>query len=168
MPEPSELLAVARFLATTDDKPQLTDARLRRAVSTAYYALFHKVLRAAAQRFMGPGQEQRAGFTILYRSFDHRHMKIICLALRVSTLKDRYEQLLRRNSVSQAARDFAGAFASLQDVRHLADYDPVVEFVPAQVSALIDSADAAMSAFDRVTPDEQADVLALLMVRTRD
>jgi hypothetical protein len=168
MPDPSELLAVARHLSTGDDETQPSDARLRRAVSTAYYALFHKVLRAAAQRFMGPNQEQRAGFTVLYRSFDHRHMKMVCLALRVSTLNDRYGKLLQKDAVSQAARDFAGAFAALQDVRQLADYDPVVEFVPAQVSALIDSADAAMAAFDRIVPEELTDILALLMVRTRE
>src|SRR5258708_2364680 len=80
----------ARLVSNSSDETQPTDAHLRRAVSTAYYALFHKVLRSAAQRFMGPDQERRAGFTILYRSFDHRHMKLVCLALRVSTLKDRY------------------------------------------------------------------------------
>jgi hypothetical protein len=90
MPNPSELLALSRHLSTAADPIDLTDARLRRAVSTAYYAVFHTILRAAALRFMGAGQENAAGYAILYRSFDHRHMKTVCEALDVSTLKDRY------------------------------------------------------------------------------
>jgi uncharacterized protein (UPF0332 family) len=58
MPDPAELLAVARQLANS--LPQPNDAQLRRAVSTAYYAVFHKILLAAAERFMGPGTESTA------------------------------------------------------------------------------------------------------------
>jgi len=57
MPDPAELLSVARLLSTIGSEPRSDDAQLRRAVSTAYCALFHKVLRAAAQCFMGAGQE---------------------------------------------------------------------------------------------------------------
>lgn len=169
MPEPSsDLLAVARLLATVEDGTEPTGARLRRAVSTAYYALFHKVSRAAALRFMGPDQENSAGYIMIYRSFDHRHMKTVCQALQASTLKERFRNHLRRNAVSQDMRDFAEVFPELQEARHLADYDPAVAFLPEQVSALIDSATAAITAFDRVAPDELADILALMMVRTRD
>jgi hypothetical protein len=167
MLDPSELIAVARSLANPGGPTPPNDAQLRRAVSTAYYALFHKVLRAAAERFMGANQENTAGFAILYRGFDHAVMKRICEALQVSTLKDRYKYHLRRTSVSQDMRDFAGAFPALQDARHLADYDPSVELLPSDVSSLVDAAEVAMEAFDRCAPDEQADVLALMMVGAR-
>ena len=94
-------------------------------------------------------------------------MKRVCEDLQVSTLKDRIKGPLRRDAVSQDTRDFAGIFPSLQDIRHLADYDPTVRFLPSDVVSLIDSAEVAIEAFDRITADEQADVLALLMVRTR-
>jgi len=168
MPDSADLLALARLLSTISSEPHSPDVHLRRAVSTAYYAVFHKILHAAALRFMGPGQEKAAGYAILYRSFDHRHMKMVCEALQVSTLKDKFKYHLRRNNVSQEMRNFAGIFPDLQDARHLADYDPAVEFLPSDVSSLIDAAELAMAAFDRATPEEQADVLALMMVRTRD
>jgi hypothetical protein len=169
VPEPSsDLLAVARHLATADAATPPAGAQLRRAVSTAYYALFHKISYAAARRFMGPDQENSAGYAILYRSFDHRHMKTVCQALQVSTLKERFRVHLRRNEVSKDMRDFVMAFPALQEARHLADYDPGVEFLPREVLSLIESANAAMMAFDRAEPAEQADILALLMVRTRD
>jgi hypothetical protein len=41
-------------------------------------------------------------------------------------------------------------------------------FVASDVSSLIEIAEIAIAAFDRVSSDEKADVLALLMVRVRD
>lgn len=136
-------------------------------MSTAYYALFHWALRAAANRFMGPNNEKSAGYSLIYRSFDHRYMRTVCEALNVSTLKDNLKRQLGRSAVSQDIRTFASAFPTLQDARHLADYDPQAVFSPADVSSLISSADAAMEAFDRAAADEQADVLALMLVRAR-
>ena len=57
MPIPFEFLALARSLSAGSDGLRPNDAELRRAVSTAYYALFHKVVHTAADRFMGPGQQ---------------------------------------------------------------------------------------------------------------
>ena len=68
MPDPAELLGVAKLLSVTGPAPP-TDAQLRRAASTAYYAVFHAVLRAAADRFMGAGQASAPGDAILYRGF---------------------------------------------------------------------------------------------------
>ena len=167
MPSSTDLLTVARFLSRAGAQPPPSDAHLRRAVSTAYYAVFHNVLRAAAKRFMGADQEATAGYAILYRGFDHRRMKEICEALQPSTIKAKYAYHLRRTAVSQDMRDFAGAFPALQDARHHADYDPAAVFLPSDVSSLIDAAEVAMDAFDRTAPDEQADVLALMLVGAR-
>jgi hypothetical protein len=169
VPEPSsDLLAVARLLATVEEGTPASGAMLRRAVSTAYYALFHKISHAAAQRFMGPDQEASAGYALIYRCFDHRNMKMVCQALRASTLKERFRIHLRRTAVSRDMLDFAKAFPELQEARHLADYDPSVAFLPREVSALIDSATAAIAALDRVDSTELTDVLALMMVRARE
>ena len=53
-------------------------ARLRRAVSAAYYALFHHVLRTGADRFIGTSRRHTAGYAMLYRSFAHARMKDVC------------------------------------------------------------------------------------------
>jgi hypothetical protein len=168
MPSSTDLLTVARLLSNASAQPPPSDAQLRRAVSTAYYALFHHILRAAALRFMGPGQEATAGYAILYRGFDHRRMKEICEGLQPSTMKGKYAYHLRRTAVSQNMRDFAGTFPELQDARHHADYDPVAVFLPSDVASLVDETEVAMDAFDRTAPDEQADVLALMLVGARN
>ncbi len=64
-------------------------------------------------------------------------------------------------------RAFANAFPTLQEQRHFADYDPTVQFQRSDVATLMDTADIAMAAFDRVAADERADVLAPMMVRSR-
>lgn len=105
---------------------------------------------------------------ILYRGFDHRHMKTVCLALQASTLKEKFREHLRRSAVSPDIRAFARAFPRLQEARHRADYDPATVLAPEEAISFIDAADSAMAAFDRADPNERADVLALLMIRTRD
>ncbi len=167
MLDPAELLQVARLLSDAAADPEPSQAQLRRAVSTAYYALFHTVLRAAAQRFAGLGKEDSAAYAILYRSFDHRHMKNVCEDLQTSTLSAKTRQQLRRNAVSQHTRDFVGNFPDLQEKRHSADYDPTGRLLPSDVAALVDGAEVAIEAFERIDPDERADILALLMVRAR-
>ena len=169
VPDPAALLAAARLLAD----PNATgaawpdDARLRRAVSTAYYAVFHTVLRAAADRFMGPHEQASPGYAILYRGFQHGEMREACKMLRRSTLPPKYSRALRRATVSQALRDFAGAFAELQDERHRADYDPVASFLPSEVATILLSAENAIDSFAKIPPYERADVLALLLAGAR-
>jgi hypothetical protein len=125
------------------------------------------VLRAGAERFMGKEQAQAVGFSILYRAFDHGRMKKTCEMLQASTLNRKYQDHLGTSAVSKPMRDFANTFIALQDVRHLADYDPVIRFLPSDVSPLIAAAEAAMEAFAGVSSDERTGVLALMMVGVR-
>ena len=167
MPDARALLSVARLLAGSTAPQGPGDAQLRRAVSTAYYALFHHVLRRAAEQFMGPGSEGSAGYALIYRGFDHGRMKAVCEALDVPTLKEKFRFSLKRSAVGQDMRNFASTFPALQEVRHLADYHPSVVFAPSDVASLIDTAEVAIEAFDRAPADERADVMALLMVGAR-
>ena len=116
---------------------------------------------------MGPRHENSAGFEIIYRGFEHRDIKSVCEALQVSTLKEKYQRVLRRSSVSQEIRDFASAFPALQEFRHLADYDPSTRFFLSDVVSIVDVAEVAMDAFERAAGDEKADILALMMVGSR-
>lgn len=166
MLDPSDLLAVARVLSSAGTAPP-SEAQLRRAVSTAYYALFHRILAAGAERFMGAGLERSAGYALLYRSFNHGRMKAVCESLSAATLTGTLRRQLGRTAVGQDTRDFADAFAALQEARHLADYDPRAVFWPSDAVELVQAADYAMAAFDRVASDERADILALMLVNAR-
>ncbi len=137
MPDPSALLAVARLLLSAEPESPASDARLRRAVSTAYYALFHKVLQSGAECFMGPGKQRTAGYSLLYRSFNHGRMRSVCESLDVQTLSKNLQKQLGRTAVRHDMRDFAGAFVALQDERHVADYDPGRRFHPLDSEGLV-------------------------------
>ena len=168
MPLSGDLIDVARRLTDTGADPGPGDAQLRWAVSTAYYVLFHKVLGTASDRLLGSDRKATAAYALLYRGFDHRTMKTVCEALHAAKLSERYRTQLRRSEISQDMRDFADLFPRLQRARQSADYDPAVEFSASDASEWIDAAQAVMVAFDRAAPDEQTDVLALLLVGARN
>jgi hypothetical protein len=166
MPDPQGLLAVARLLLDETTAPA-SDSQLRRAASTVYYALFHKILRSAAERFAGPGKDSSAAYGLIYRSFDHGRMKEVCLKLGKRPLNETLRRQLRCDMIGQDMRDFANAFPGVQEFRHLADYDPAAVFEVADVQDLIETVEFAIAAFDRAKPPEQADILALFMVKPR-
>ena len=90
-------------------------------------------------------------------------MKAVCKDLDKGNLN----KALGSRLVSQQTRDFARAFVDLQEARQNADYDPTFEFTGRTVLDLIVSTQGAFAAFDRIPPDEQADILALMMVKAR-
>lgn len=168
MLDPDGLIFVARTLANDPaGAPDVVDIRLRRAVSTAYYAVFHALMRRAAVRFMGVGQETTAGYRLIYRSFEHGRVLQICRELSLRTLSPAMQRDLARQTISLSMYRFARAFPDLQSQRHDADYDPAMELSASLVLNLIDTAEAAIAAFDAADPAEQADILALMMTRRR-
>lgn len=64
-------------------------------------------------------------------------------------------------------RAFATLFVALQEARHLADYDPLLDFSASDTEKFIRDAELAIGAFDRPEADEQADVLALMLAGPR-
>jgi len=163
--DPAELLAAARLLCEAEPPP--SDAQIRRAVSTAYYAVFHKIVRTAAGRFVGPGHENSAAFRLVYRGFEHARMKDVCEAINKREMGSAYQRLLGRRTVSVTMRQFAGIFYELQRERHLADYESAPAVTLSDAVDIIRQAQLAISAFEAAAPEEQADVLALMMVKTR-
>lgn len=163
----AEMFETARLLLGPRDALPVPQARLRRAVSTAYYALFHAILRAGAIRFIGSDKESTPGYSILYRSFTHGRMKAVCETLDVPVLSRNLAAQLRRTAVSDSMRTFAGNFVVLQIARHRADYDPIAEWSPLSALKFVELAEIALAAFGCADPDEQADVLALMLSNPR-
>ena len=159
---PSELLDTARTLTSTSSSAP-TDADLRRAVSTAYYAVFHAVLTAGADRLFGAGLRGTPGYTIVYRSFDHGRLKRVCEGIARSVPSPTLQRQIGRASVHVDLRDFARSFVELQDLRHRADYDPGIALVQNDAVAAIDRAERAMASLASAPGDERSDLLALML-----
>jgi hypothetical protein len=126
------------------------------------------VLRAGAGRLMGAGTEARSGYALIYRAYNHGRIRAVCAALNAVPLGANLQRQLHTTAISQEMRDFASGFLALHEYRHRADYDPHVAFAHLDAIELVGQAETAIQAFDRTTIEERADVLALMLVGTRD
>ena len=122
-----DFLATARRLAkASPKKPRQAD--LRRAISTAYYALFHAIARDAADLIVGTGQSRaEAAWAHTYRALEHGFAKNAC-------------SQMRGLGFPAALCSCADAFANLQQARHNADYDPIHRITRVEALAAIEQA----------------------------
>jgi hypothetical protein len=109
--EPEDLLHAAVEFLFVDG---YSEAALRRAVSTAYYGLFHTIAAAGAALFSGP-PELRAQIA---RGYDHASIASACKQL---------EDALRQRAFDRDTPDarlvaLAIAFRQLREARENADY----------------------------------------------
>src|SRR5580692_3861137 len=108
MASADDLLSDAHHLAARGGKNP-KQSSLRRAVSTAYYALFHLLIADFVLNWRRADQRIRLG-----RMFEHK--KMVQAAFR--------PQGGQANAQVEAKlRTVIGAFAQLQEDRHTADYD---------------------------------------------
>ena len=134
-----ELLRASRLLATG----QPSQEALRRAVSTAYYAMFHALANSNADLIAGARTpSNQANWTATYRSLRH---------YRAENPLHGWPHLF-----SQPLQDFAVVISSAKRRREDADYNPDVEFTQAQVIIWIDRAERAIINFNAASPQERA------------
>lgn len=146
-----DLLQQSRRLAQLDPmRPR--QANLRRAVSSAYYALFHYLTDQACRTMIGTQLAQSPYRQIIARGFDHGTMKEACRRFAGGTLPRAMSRRLPHGVVVPTAlRNVARAFVELQEQRHSADYDLSQTFTRAEVLALVRQAEHALTQFDVVT-----------------
>jgi uncharacterized protein (UPF0332 family) len=138
-----DLFQQARELATRDRrKPR--QVNLRRAVSSAYYAMFHGLIEAACRLMLGARHDERAVRYVLGRAFTHSTMKQACAAFASGKLKAKVAKgLPAAFSIPLEIREVAQAFNYIQDQRQLAEYDRTENYHRSDVLALIDQGEAA-------------------------
>lgn len=161
---PSDLLDAAHELTLGGVQPK-PEAHLRRAVGTAYYAVFHCLARAAADAFIGGAQAAHPAWSLVYRAFDHRFAKNRC----------GNDEAMRRFGIGSELRGFATTFVYLQNRRHIADYKPRLDpgkaeerFDATEVFADIEQAREAIELMDRTAaPDRRAFAAYLLFPERR-
>jgi hypothetical protein len=127
-----ELLEAARGLLVrrTGQRGKLPSARIRRSISTSYYALFHFLLEEVGDRVVGTRNDLRRRRRILSRTVTHRGIKTTLDKMRGMQVEASFEDFLRSPGVATGpvgpptfVRNLANAFADAQAKRHDADYD---------------------------------------------
>jgi hypothetical protein len=138
-------------------------ASLRRAISVAYYALFHLLIDDAARKLIPsvPASLRRQA----RRAFAHGEMRNACEQFtRLSLVFSR----LLAPPVESELQLVAEAFVELQRQRHVANYDLAETFDRSEVLDLIGLAKSAVSAWNKVRDRPNANVfLTALLLGSR-
>lgn len=116
------IVSATALLGHGSGKP--SQANLRRAISSAYYAMFHALARQAADLLVG-GQnsdKSKPAWRQVYRALEHNP---VCNACRDQAMLSKFPK---------GIEDFANAFVALQRKRHNADYDPYVRFTKSEAA----------------------------------
>lgn len=148
-----DLLTQAETLAGLDrSKPK--QANLRRAVSAAYYALFHFLVDEGCRQVLGTRQSTTAFRRIVARAFDHGSMRGACDAFS----RGQFPRGVTRSLPSGFAvpidlADVAQSFIELQEQRHLGDYDLGTTFDREGVRSQIEQAERAIETFSRLSDE---------------
>lgn len=152
----------ARLLATVD-KGRPRSASLRRAVSTAYYAVFQALCRTCADRLVRWNRPWEV-YTPVFRALDHHQTARILLQSALARTPE-----LQRLGL---------AFKELQAAREWADYSPEPRpeyedgrrespFTREEALTLIETAVGAIDIIDRLDDDARLRLAARLVARTR-
>jgi hypothetical protein len=162
-----ELLEFADFLAGREvDPDHAPTIHLRRAVSSAYYALFHGLIAQATQRTMGAGNDREADRYSVSRWYAHREIRAVCqwVVNRSAgrTVPDGVAALLDTPPPDLVA--VAELFLALQQARHAADYDHMVELTLADTRAHVDTARDALGRLPRLSGDRVYDNYLMLLL----
>ena len=148
-----DLIEAARALVESGGAPP-TQARLRRAVSTAYYAMFYCLAASAADLFIGT--ERSLAWHRVYRALEHGRARSAC----------RQGQMTREFPAE--IRYFAKAFVELQIERQKADYALDTDaYETSDVLDYIDSAERAIGGFKQADADAKRAFAAHVLFRQR-
>jgi len=153
-----DLIQHAVFLWELNLPQEAKQVDVRRAVSAAYYGLFHLLTTEAAQNWKH--QDQRARFA---RIFDHGRMKTCCASVVARAVPVERAEIL----VAHDLRLVADSFIKLQQARQTADYDNSKTWSRAQVWEMIALAQDAMAAWSSIRENETAQEYLLDLIGIR-
>ena len=139
---------------TDPDCGRLTQARLRRAISTAYCGMFHCLAASAANLLIG--RTQGPAWRRAYRALEHGRARNACLQSR--TMRE----------FPAEVHHFAKAFVTLQNNRQQADYAlDAGPYRKSDVIGQIDMAELAIARFEQADIGARRDFVAHVMFRQR-
>lgn len=127
----------------------------RRAVSTAYYAVFHALARLCADELLGDDVASRRSqdYQRVYRALEHR------------TLRNVFQNTPKDNRV---IRQIGDRVVLLQSKRHDADYLPTGHlFTRAECKDFVSSARSAVKLIDRLSAEDKRALAVRLIIRDR-
>lgn len=132
--QPRDLIVTAKRLVGRHRTGKPRQADLKRALSTAYFAMFHAVCRNCADCFVGKTAANRSllAWRQAYRAVNH------------GTAKTQYGKKVVMDNFPIVIQNFASKFIELQNKRHQADYDSINKLRMGDVLTEINAAEVAI------------------------
>ena len=154
---PLDLVKTGRRLLGGRGRGRPPQSDLKRAVSTAYYAVFVALCKNCADCFVGTGATDKnaAAWRRVYRSVEHGFARAQCKNKKTMARFPREMQF------------FALHFVELQEKRHRADYDPDSRFKVGDVQTYLDNAETAIRQINDTSIIERRAFAAWVGVRSR-
>lgn len=149
---------VDRLLETADEllrRRGRSGAARRRAVSTAYYAVFHRLAKLCTESLLGNAPIDSDEYARVYRALQH------------GAAKQAFDN--KALQASDAAKIIGDAFAQLQSEREKADYSPPLRdlFSLKGCEELITLARKACNTVDGLSPAEGRLMTTVLLFKAR-
>ena len=134
-----------------------SQADVRKAISTSYYAAFYALCHNTADCFIGAGGDERCerAWRQAFRAVDHGIARRQCQNQQVMA------------GFPPEIRLFANNFISLQEKRHVADYDPSVTFDIDESQNCLHEAKQAVAALAAASEKDRRDFAAWVALRHR-
>jgi hypothetical protein len=158
MAYPDDLIQHAIFLSELNMPEEPRQVDLRRAVSAAYYGLFHLLTTEAARNWKHEDQRDRFA-----RMFDHGRMKTCSSRVSSQALPVDPAEI----PIAADLKLVADSFVKLQQARHTADYDNSKIWSRTQVWEMIVIAEDAKAAWSNIREKRvaQSYLLDLMAIR---
>jgi len=167
IPNPEHLFQQVERLAVPASAGPPRQADLRRAISSAYYGLFHFILTCLADDMVGVMQRGTGRHALVYRSIDHRALRDLCLEAQKSTPSRKFVSIMPAAGFGLDIQSFARKTCELYESRNRADYDPQPRFVATDAKVAIGIARAARLQFSQADPGLKTLFLTLLLCPPR-
>lgn len=147
-----EMLAVARELLALKATHHEEEV-VRRAVSTAYYSVFHLLTEAATGLYVSPGSPATG---VLRRTLNHEPMKAVSGMFSKGNYPKVFQDVASKMPVSADLKVVAKAFVDLQIEREKADYEFGIKMERSEATLLIEKAEKAFEAWEKVKNTDEA------------
>ena len=164
---PDHLLDQADRLIAPPAMGAPRQADLRRAISSAYYAIFHAILTEAADDLIGRTKRDTELYSLVYRSINHNSLRRLCEDVVKPKLPDKYSPYEPKGGFGPDIIALAAAMVDLQEKRHRADYDPLFRVQGSDATLATATGRTALVHFRRTTRTQRKAFLSLLVFSPR-
>jgi len=164
---PDHLIEQAERLIAPPPAGPPRQVDLRRAISAAYYGVFHFCLTVAADEFVGVTQRATSRYALVYRSIDHKILRDLCVEAKKQTPPVKFLPYFPSGGFDANIQAFSAAAIELQEKRHLADYSPMPRFRTSDAKLAVSTARSAVQRFQAASEEHRKAFLTLLICPPR-